>query len=662
MRKAKTLSLLLLFFTLKSISQPGSLNTSFGSSGFVTINFGDLEDYGYAMAIQADGKIIATGSSNSSTTDYAFSIARLNADGSFDNSFGNGGKVVTSIGIGAAEIFAVAIQSDGKIIAAGYSTEDFDIGTDFTIVRYNADGTLDNSFGTGGIVVTDISISEDQIYSIAIQSDGKILATGPTRNFADNVTSFGIARYNSDGSLDGSFGSGGIVTTSISGSRDDPYKVLITSGNKFIVAGRSVPNGSPNTVAIAKYNSDGSLDNSFGNAGIVSAIDDFGPVTAALQSDGKIVVASSIDDNGTMDFALARFNADGTIDNSFGTGGVVSTNTSDLFGEIISLTIQSDGKIIAAGHSFEGDFQTGKITLARYGTDGSLDNSFGDNGITKTAIGTNDLAYDIKLYGDKIFIVGSTTDDEGNVDMLVSSFNNDGFPPSNCNLQVSIPDALALPQGVQPNTVYLGYSPASSITLTANVTGGNGTYTYLWSTNATTQNITVSPTSQTTYSVIVTDGNGCVQSASKTITVIEIDCGNGKVSICHVTNDPDHPIEVCVGQSSVAAHLAQGCSLGDCSFSIAAQRIVPAAEQPSLFDIKLYPNPSGGVVTLIAQTNNINDKMELRILDVSGRTVEVNKNIRPNQSLLIGRNLSAGIYFVELRQGDKQLIKKLLKL
>src|SRR6185503_12297785 len=105
-----------------------------------------------------DGKIIATGSSNSSSTDYAFSLARLNADGSFDNSFGSGGKVVTSIGISASEIFAVAIQSNGKIIAAGYSTQDFDLGTDLTLVRYNADGTLDNSFGTGGIVITDIKI------------------------------------------------------------------------------------------------------------------------------------------------------------------------------------------------------------------------------------------------------------------------------------------------------------------------------------------------------------------------------------------------------------------------------------------------------------------------------------------------------------------------
>ena len=628
----------------------------------MTISFGDLEDYGYAMAIQPDGKIIATGSSSSSTTDYSFSLARLNTDGSFDNLFGSGGKVVTSIGLSASEIFAVAIQSDGKIIAAGYSTQDFDLSADFTLARYNADGTLDNSFGIGGIVVTDLNISEDQIYSIAIQPDGKILAAGPSRDFSNNITSFGVVRYNSDGGLDGTFGNSGKVTTSISGSRDDPYKILITSDNKFIVAGRSIPNGSPNTVAIAKYNLDGSLDNSFGNSGIVSAIDNFGPVTALLQSDGKIVVASSIDDNGTNDFGLARFNSDGTIDNNFGNGGIVSTHTSDLLGEILSLTIQSDEKIIAVGHSFEDNFQNAKITLARYGTDGSLDNSFGDNGITKTSIGANDIGYDIKLYNDKIFIVGSTTDADGGIDMLVSSFNNDGFPPSNCNFQVSIPDVSALPIGVEPNTVYLGYSPASSITLSANVSGASGTYTYLWSDNSTSQNISVSPVSETIYSVTVTDENSCVQTASKTISVIDVDCGNGKAKICHLSNDPAHKIDICIGQSAVAAHLAQGCSLGDCSFTTTARRSTQEAEQSYPFDIKLYPNPSRNVFTIIAQTDNINDKIEMRIIDAAGRIVEMNKSIRPNQTFLVGHNLKAGIYFIELRQRDKSMMKKLVKL
>ena len=659
MRKATTLSLLLLFITVQLFSQPGSLNTSFGSSGFATINFADLEDYGYAMAVQSDGKIIAAGSSNSSNTDYAFSLARLNPDGSFDNSFGTGGKIVTPIGISASEVFAVAIQSDGKIIAAGYSTQDENLSTDFTLVRYNTDGSLDNTFGIGGIVTNDFNVSEDQVYSIAVQADGKILATGPVKTFENQTSSFGTARYNTDGSLDNSFGNAGLVMTALPGFQNDAYEILVAPGNKIIVAGRSIGLDG-NSVAIAKYNLDGSPDNSFGNAGLVIENTNLNATTALLQADGKIVVASSLNNNGEFDFGLARFNADGTIDNDFGVDGIVSTNASDGNAEILSLVIQSDAKIIATGHSFDSDGH--KITLARYLTDGTLDNSFGDNGIAKPILNNDELGYDVKLYGDKIFIVGSTTNAEGDLEMLVSSLNNDGFPPSDCTMQVSIPDASALSHGVALNTVYPGYSPAASITLTANATGGDGNYTYLWSTGLTSQIITVSPVSETTYTVTVTDGIGCMQTASKTINVINVDCGNGKATICHFTNDPNHAIDICVGQSSVAAHLAQGCSLGECSAGQAVQQIIMEAEQLHAFEAKIYPNPSRGAFTIIPRTDNINDKIEMRIIDVSGRLIEMNKAVKPNQSLSVGQNLKTGIYFVELRQGGNVTMKKLVKL
>ena len=243
--------------------------------------------------------------------------------------------------------------------------------------------------------------------------------------------------------------------------------------------------------------------------------------------------------------------------------------------------------------------------------------------------------------------------------MVVTSFNNDA---ANCDLQVSIPDTSVLLQGVEPNTVYLGYSPASSITLTANATGGSGIYTYLWSNNSTSQSITVSPSFQTTYSVIVTDENDCIQTTSKTINVVDVDCGGGKAAICHLANDPNHPIDICVGQAAVASHLAQGCTLGECSSSIAIPGNVPEVEQVYSFDIKLYPNPSRNVFTIIAQTDNLNEKIEMRIIDVLGRTVVTSKNITANQPISAGQNLKAGIYFVELRQGNKQLKKKLLKL
>jgi len=239
--------------------------------------------------------------------------------------------------------------------------------------------------------------------------------------------------------------------------------------------------------------------------------------------------------------------------------------------------------------------------------------------------------------------------------------------PIDCNeitpaLSVNIPDTSALPQGVEPNTVYPGYSPASSITLTAIASGGSGVYTYLWSNNSTSQSVTVSPTTQTTYSVTVIDGNGCIQTASKTINAIDVNCGNGKVTICHLTNDPNHPIDICVSESAVASHLAQGCSLGNCSPAIAMQLDIPESEQAYSFDLKLYPNPGRNVFTIIAQTGNTNEKIEMRIIDVLGRTVDANKNVTANQLISVGQNLKAGIYFVEVRQGNKQLLKKLVKL
>ena len=112
----------------------------------------------------------------------------------------------------------------------------------------------------------------------------------------------------------------------------------------------------------------------------------------------------------------------------------------------------------------------------------------------------------------------------------------------------------------------------------------------------------------------------------------------------------------------MAAHLSQGCYLGDCSYTTAARRNIPEAERLHPFDLKLYPNPSSDVFTIIAQTDNVNDKIEMRIIDVSGRIVEVNKNIKPNQSFSVGQNLAAGIYFIELRQRDKMTMKRLLKL
>jgi uncharacterized delta-60 repeat protein len=232
--------------------------------------------------------------------------------GDLDTSFGFDGKVTTGFGIGSYDSSGdMAIQSDGKIVAVGYS--DAGGSYDFALARYNTDGSLDLGFGSGGIVLTDFSGSgsDDLARTIAIQTDGKIVAAG--RSDAGGGDDFALARYNTDGSLDLGFGSGGIVLTDFSGGGSTDYTnaLAIQTDGKIVAAGRSDAGGSYD-FPLARYNTDGSLDLGFGSGGIV--LTDFSgggswdeALAVAIQADGKIVAAGYSDCCGNDDFALARY-------------------------------------------------------------------------------------------------------------------------------------------------------------------------------------------------------------------------------------------------------------------------------------------------------------------------------------------------------------------
>ncbi len=282
----------------------GSLDTSFDGDGKVTTPIGSGDDVANAIAIQGDGKIVVAGYS-SNGTNLDFTIVRYNTDGLLDTSFGSGGKVTTDFGNDDAA-YAMAIQGDGKIVVAGYSSNGTNL--DFTIVRYNTDGSLDTSFDGDGKVTTDIGIgSYDFANTIAIQGDGKIVVAGYSSNGSNN--DFAIVRYNTDGSLDTSFGSDGKVTTPIGSGDDEAYAIAIQGDGKIVVAGYS-SNGSNNDFAIVRYNADGSLDTSFGTGGKVTTDfggDDAAAYAIAIQGDGKIVVAGYSWNGSNNDFAIARY-------------------------------------------------------------------------------------------------------------------------------------------------------------------------------------------------------------------------------------------------------------------------------------------------------------------------------------------------------------------
>jgi uncharacterized delta-60 repeat protein len=331
-------------FAVARYNTDGSLDTSFSADGKLTTFFNaNADDYAASVKIQSDGKIVVVGETYNGT-DSDFAIARFNTNGSLDTTF-----MADFGGFEAAS--SIFIQADGKYLVAGYSLTivSGNFLYDFMTTRFSTDGTLDVSFGTAGKVVTDIS-SRDVAKSLAIQSDGKFLVAGESYNGTDS--DFTVVRYNTNGSIDSSFGSAGVFSLGL-GSREYLVSIALQSDGKIVAAG-TADISSHNALALVRINANGSLDTGFGTAGKVTTIIgvDSEATSMAIQSDGKIVVAGLSYDGGDWDFGVARFTTDGSLDTDFGNGGKLTTAQSpgDDSGAT-SVVIQSDGKIIVAGYS-----------------------------------------------------------------------------------------------------------------------------------------------------------------------------------------------------------------------------------------------------------------------------------------------------------------------
>lgn len=392
--------------TLISLTIAISPVFTFGQAGVVITPIGSANDQGRVVVIQPDGKMIVAGHSDG--TDFDFAVVRYNADGSLDGSFGNGGTVVTNIN-GDDNAFAVALQPDGKIVVVGLTHPS--ASTDFAMVRYNSNGTLDSGFGTAGKVTTSFG-GNDVAYDVAIQPDGKIVVAGysaPSGSF-----DFAVARYTNSGALDVTFGSGGKVTTNITDS-DAGTAVAIQSDYKIVVAGYT-KTGLNDDFALVRYNVNGSLDNTFDSDGKLNTemgTDGDYAEALSIQPDGKIIAAGYSDDGTNKNFALARYNMDGSLDTTFGSSGIAIRDGGTDGDAIRALALQSDGKIVASGTSTSG---LNKFTLARFNTDGSFDNTFDTDGKLITFLGTGDYANGVAIQADgKIVAAGytrqGTTDD-----------------------------------------------------------------------------------------------------------------------------------------------------------------------------------------------------------------------------------------------------------
>ena len=362
----------------------GSLDNTFGQNGVVTADITDLSSQAQAVAIQPDGKIIVVGSATNGVENM-FAIARYNPDGVLDENFGsNGGKTTTLVGFSNAVANAVALQSDGKIVTAGDAFNG--LVTDFAVVRYNPDGSADTSFGDTGQVTTPVGSGNSFAKSVAVQTDGKIVVAGYGYNGAND--DFAVVRYTTNGVLDASLGGSGKVTTPISTGEDQAWAVRIQSDGKIVLAGQGQV-GTATDFALVRYNPDGSLDNSFGSFGRVAT--DFGGGSAAvalalaIQPDGRLIAAGVVANNGEDSVALARYTTNGLLDASFGAGGEVMTQVGLAYDYAASLELEQDGRIVVAGASQQGaNYQ---YAILRYNPDGSLDHAYGFGGKVVVSFG-----------------------------------------------------------------------------------------------------------------------------------------------------------------------------------------------------------------------------------------------------------------------------------
>jgi uncharacterized delta-60 repeat protein len=414
----------------------GSLDSNFGNQGIVVTSVNAEDDEARDVIVQTDGKIVIAGTSNRD-----FVVVRYNSNGTLDTSFDSDGKVTTPILSSTDTGYSLIQDTNGKLVVAGTSYNGLD--DDIAIVRYNTDGSLDTSFDTDGIMTYDPGSTglSQGVADIIQQSDGKLVIAGKIAN--NPYPDFMLLRFSSAGVVDTAFGTGGMVQTAF-GTRDDTaYKVRQQSDGKLVAMGAAYSDASNNSdFAIARYNTNGSLDTSFGTGGRKTFF--FGSTNTGnevayagtIQTNGQIVVAGlAYTKGGDADFALARVNtADGSLDTSFDTDGRLTTTGGAPQSKMTAIMQQADGKLVAAGYQYTSPSLQNDFAVLRYNTDGTLDTSFSGDGLQTTGFGTySDFATSViqitkGIHANKIVVAGYETITGTNSEIAIAMYREDGSP------------------------------------------------------------------------------------------------------------------------------------------------------------------------------------------------------------------------------------------
>lgn len=428
-------------FSVIRYNATGTLDTTFSGDGRASFDIGNQSDTAYDLIQQPDGKLLVVGSVQMNRAngipDTDIALVRLNTDGTLDAGFGNNGVTVIPVANNADdEGRSIALQTDGKIVVAGYSQ--ISNTFDFTVVRCNSDGSLDTSFDGDGKVTTSILSSDDLGYSVAIQTDGRIVVAGDTFG-PTSTTDVALVRYNSNGSLDTGFGTDGKTTQGYgqdtvaippTDEHDHAYGLVIEPSGALVVAG-STSNGSSTDFLAMRFTNTGVLDTTFSGDGVATnSLHAGNDVARTLlqQADGKFLLVGQSPNGSNTDFAALRYNTDGTLDTTFTGDGmqlyIVNTGNDDAWG----VTQQADGKLVLTGGTVAGT--TTDAGLIRTALDGSLDTTFNATGrLTTTAGATINNANSVMvLPTGKLVSIGTAFVTATLQDIAMAAYNPDGTP------------------------------------------------------------------------------------------------------------------------------------------------------------------------------------------------------------------------------------------
>lgn len=434
MKKSILLLLAMHFAYLLSAQTPGSVDLSFGNNGVSFVDFNNGSDFCYASAVQSDHKIILAGETYNESYDMAFS--RLNPDGSMDETFASNGILNLVFNGSDEHIYDVVMQEDGKILALGYFY-DGEVSK-MTMLRLTSGGVLDPSFSSNGMLIIDFGPGTDSFgESMIIQEDGKILILGFLWDLNGDAQC-AMARINPNGYLDNSFGTNGLLIMDFL-SYGNYTNNISFQGQKFIVSGISYHDGDFYLI-LARFYIDGTLDSSFGIEGIVSIelnIDPsaFSPMgSMCIDAENRILYGLYFESIGGLDFALYRFTEEGLPDNNFGDYGLVVT---DMAGDqtISAVEVQGDGKILATGSHY----------LMRYLDNGNMDLSFGESGTGVAYLNPGDKLKSIDLQDDGLILVCGAGYENTDSDFMAVRYY------SGTNVSTSEVDYFDLEMDIRPN-------------------------------------------------------------------------------------------------------------------------------------------------------------------------------------------------------------------